>query len=344
MISDKAAVWLVAAAAFGVQMAVSARYGYDRDELYFLACGQHLAWGYVDQPALTPALARLDALLTGDTLVGLRALPALGLAALVLLTAAMARALGAGRGGQLLAAIATACCAEYLGAMHALTTTPVDFVCWAAVLLTVTRLLTSSDTRWWIALSGCAGVGMDAKWNIGFLVAALAAGFALTPATRPLLRSRHLAWAAVLFVVLAAPDFAWQALHGWPNFAVFSHLQQQAWPNRALYWPLQALYTSIVGVPLWVGGIATALRDARLRAVGIAAVTVIIVQFALGGKAYYPGGIYTFCFAAGATALAGRPLRHRARSYVVAAAVSTVISLPLLPAAALARFPVQKVN
>jgi hypothetical protein len=131
---------VVAAAAFGVEMAVSGRYGYDRDELYFLAAGRHLGWGYVDQPALTPLLARADALLTGDTLVGLRALPALGLAALVLLTAAMARALGAGRGGRLLAALATACCAEYLGAMHELTTTPVDFVGWALVLVAVTKL------------------------------------------------------------------------------------------------------------------------------------------------------------------------------------------------------------
>jgi 4-amino-4-deoxy-L-arabinose transferase-like glycosyltransferase len=343
-IINNKAVWLVAAAAFGVEMAVSGRYGYDRDELYFLASGRHLAWGYVDQPALTPLLARLDALLTGNTLVGLRALPALGLAALVLLTAAMARALGAGRGGQLLAAIATACCAEYLGAMHELTTTPVDFVGWAAALLAVTKLLARSDTRWWVALGACAGVGMDAKWNIGFLVAALAAGFAFTPAARPLLRSRHLAYAAVLFAVLAAPDFVWQALHGWPNIAVFGHLQQQAWQNRVLYWPIQVVYTSIVLVPLWVGGIGWALRDARLRVVGIAAVTVIVVQFALGGKGYYPGGIYTFCFAAGATALAGRPLRRRAVNYVVAGAVSALIALPLLPAAALARFPVQKVN
>ena len=338
------AVWLVAAAAFGVEMAVSGRYGYDRDELYFLAAGRHLGWGYVDQPALTPLLARVDALLAGDTLVGLRALPALGLAALVLLTAAMARALGGGRGGQTLAALATGCCAEYLGAMHELTTTPVDFVGWALVLLAVTKLITRCDPRWWIAVGGLAGLGMDAKWNIGFLVAALGLGFAVTPAARPLLRSRYLVGGAVLFAVLAAPDFVWQALHGWPNVAVFGHLNQQAWANRALYWPIQAVYTSIVLVPLWVGGIAWALRDARLRVVGVAAVAVIVVEFALGGKGYYPGGVYTFCFAAGATALPGRPLRRRAAAYCVAAAVSAVIALPLLPAAALARFPVQKVN
>jgi 4-amino-4-deoxy-L-arabinose transferase-like glycosyltransferase len=338
------AVWLVAAAAFGVEMAVSGRYGYDRDELYFLGAGRHLGWGYVDQPSLTPLLARIDAVATGDTLVGLRALPALGLAALVLLTAAMAGALGAGQGGRLLAALATACCAEYLGAMHELTTTPVDFVGWAATLLVVTTLLQRSDPRWWVAVGGSAGLGMDAKWNIGFLVAALGLGFAVTPAARPLLRSRYLVYGAVLFAVLAAPDVVWQALHGWPNFAVFDHLNQQAWQNRALYWPIQVVYTSIALVPLWVGGIAWALRDARLRVVGVAAAAVILAQFALGGKGYYPGGVYTFCFAAGATALSGRPLRRRAAVYCVAAAVSTVIALPLLPAAALARFPVQKVN
>ena len=132
-------------------MAVSGRYGYVRDELYFLSAGHHLAWGYVDQPALTPLLARLSAVLSGNTLAGLRVIPALGLAALVVLTAAMSRLLGAGRTGQLLAALATATCGEYLGAMHELTTTVPDFVFWAVTLYLVMRLLTSQDPRWWLA-------------------------------------------------------------------------------------------------------------------------------------------------------------------------------------------------
>ena len=156
------AVWLVAAAAFGAEMAVSARYGYVRDELYFLASGHHLALGGVDQPELTPVLARLDALVTGNTLAGLRALPALALAAMVLCTGSMARVLGADRRGQFIAALATACCAEYLGALHELTTTTPDFVCWTVTLLLVCRLLTSRDPRWWLAIGGVAGVGMAA--------------------------------------------------------------------------------------------------------------------------------------------------------------------------------------
>src|SRR6202035_3393615 len=86
---------LIAVAAFGLELAVSARYGYVRDELYFLAAGHHLAFGYVDQPALTPLLARISSAVPGNTLVGLRVLPALALAALVMATAAMSRLLGA---------------------------------------------------------------------------------------------------------------------------------------------------------------------------------------------------------------------------------------------------------
>ncbi len=348
VLTDKA-VWLVAAAAFGVEMAVSARYGYVRDELYFLASGHHLALGGVDQPELTPLLARLDTLVTGNTLVGLRALPALAFAAMVLCTGSMARVLGADRRGQLIAAVATACCAEYLGALHELTTTTPDLVCWTVALLLVTRLLASGDPRWWLAIGGAAGVGMTAKWNIGFLVGGLLLGFACTPAARPLLRSRYLALGAALFAVLAAPDFAWQALHGWPNFAVFHALQRDAWQNRLQYWPGQVLYTSIVLVPLWVGGAAWALRSGRYRPIGIAAVTLICAQFVLGGKIYYPGGIYTFLFAAGAAslsagALGSRSFRRRIAVYCLGAAIASLISLPVLPAAALARFPVQKIN
>src|SRR5437764_2135413 len=155
-------VTAIAIGAFCVEMAVSARYGYVRDELYFLTAGKHLAFGYVDQPPLTPLLARLAAVAGGNTLVGLRVVPALALAALVVLTAAMSRLLGAGRAGQLLAALGAATCAEFLGAMHELTTTTPDLVCWALTLLVVMRLLASGAPRWWLAVGGCVGVASEA--------------------------------------------------------------------------------------------------------------------------------------------------------------------------------------
>ncbi len=206
-------VFIVAAAAFAVEMAVSARYGYHRDELYFLEAGRHPAFGYVDQPPLTPLAARLAAVLFANSLAGLRVLPALGLSALVLLTAGMSRILGAGRAGQVLAAVCVASCAEFLGAMHLMSTTTPDFVAWAGLLYLVLRLLDSGEPRWWLAIGLVTGIAAEAKWTIWFLAAAVVAGFAVTPQRR-LLRSRYLLLGAVIAAALAAPDLIWQAAHG----------------------------------------------------------------------------------------------------------------------------------
>jgi Dolichyl-phosphate-mannose-protein mannosyltransferase len=352
-----------------VELAVSARYGYVRDELYFLSAGQHLAFGYVDQPPLTPLLARIAAALSGNTLVGFRILPALALAALVVMTAAMSRRLGAGRTGQLLAALAAATCGEYLGAMHELTTTTPDLVFWAATLLLVMQLLASQDRRWWVAIGGCAGMASEAKWNIGFLLAALAAGFLCTDARR-LLRSRYLLIGVLIAGALAAPDVVWQATHGWPGLDVFRALQTEAGHNRAVYWPAQILYTGVVLTPVWVAGVIWSLRSAaarRFRPVAIACVAVIALQFVLGGKAYYPGAAFTFLLAAGCVPLERRlaaraSVARRTRAargwpgrlvtpavlagaaMVAGAALAAPAALPFLPARALHAVPLQKIN
>src|SRR5689334_21867396 len=353
-----AGIAVIAAAAFAAEMAVSARYGYVRDELYFLSAGRHLAFGYVDQPPLTPLLARAAAELGGNTLVGLRLVPALGLAALVVMTAVMSRMLGAGRTGQLLAALAAATCGEYLGAMHELTTTTPDFVCWAVTLLLVAKLLDSRDLRWWLAIGTSIGVASEAKWDIAFLAAALAAGFLATDARR-LLRSRYLLAGCVIAAALAAPDVIWQAAHGWPSFDVFRALQDQAGHNRATYWLAQVLFTGLVLAPVWVTGAIWSVRSEaarRFRPVGIACVLVIVLQFVLGGKAYYAGGAYTFLLAAGCVPAerwlaARRPLAGRiapaavlAGAMVAVALVGAPVTLPVLPARTLHAFPVQKIN
>ena len=347
---------LVAAAAFGAELAVSARYGYVRDELYFLAAGHHLAFGYVDQPPLTPVLARLAELAGGGTLAGFRVLPAFVLAAVVMLTAGMSRALGAGRTGQLLAALAVATCGEYLGIGHELTTSTPDLLFWTVTLYLGVRLLASRDPRWWLAIGACAGIGAEAKWNIAFLLAAMAAGFGLSRPARGLLASRYLLAGVLIAVALAAPDLLWQAMHGWPNLAVFGALQGSAGQNRLLYWPAQLGFTGPVLAPVWVSGVVWSLRRGPgrpFRALGIACVAVIVVQFALGGKAYYPGGAYTFLLAAGTVPverwLAARRAPRRAIGWLTAAmlaggAIAAPISLSALPARALHTVPLQKIN
>jgi len=350
-------VILIAVLAFAAEMAVSARYGYHRDELYFLEAGRHPAFGYVDQPPLTPLAARLSSLLFANSLAGLRVLPALGLSALVLLTAGMSRILGAGRAGQVLAALCVACCAEFLGAMHLMSTTTPDFVAWAALLYLVLRLLDSGEPRWWLAIGLCTGIAAEAKWTIWLLAAALVAGFAVTPQRR-LLRGRYLLLGALIAAALAAPDLIWQAMHGWPNLEVFRVLQTAAGHNRAVYWPAQLLYTGFALTPIWVAGLAWCLRSesARpFRPAAIGAVLTIVLQFILGGKPYYSGGAYTFLLAAGSVPAArwlfpgpGSAWRSWRRGPLISGAIAALaavpVTIPVLPASILRTVPLQTIN
>jgi hypothetical protein len=237
--------------------------------------------------------------------------------------------------------------------MHELTTTTPDLVCWAVTLLLATRLLARQDPRWWLAIGAAVGIGAEAKWNIGFLVLALAAGLLATP-QRHLLRSRYLLFGALLAVALAAPDLVWQAAHGWPNLEVFRALQTQAGANRISYWPAQIFFTGPALTPIWVAGLVRTLRNpaARpFRPLGLACAIVIVLQFALGGKPYYPGGAYTFLFAAGSVA-AERWLATRKPGaavkmgavMLVSAAIGLPIAVPVLPARALHTLPLQKIN
>src|SRR6185437_16572659 len=162
-------------------------------------------------------------------------------------------------------------------------------------------LLASRDPRWWLAIGVSAGVASEAKWNIAFLVAALAAGFLVTEA-RGLLRSRYLLAGCLIAAALAAPDIIWQAAHGWPSIDVFRALQGEAGHNRATYWIAQVLFTGPVLARVWVTGAVWSLRSeaaGRFRPVAIACVISVVLQFVLGGKAYYPGAAYTFLLAAG---------------------------------------------
>jgi hypothetical protein len=242
--------------------------------------------------------------------------------------------------------------------MHELTTTTPDFVLSAVTLLLTAKLLASRDPRWWLAVGACVGVASEAKWNIAFLVAALAAGFGVTGARR-LLRSRYLLAGCLIAAALAAPDLLWQAAHGWPSIDVFRALQGQAGHNRAVYWMAQVLYTGPVLTPVWATGAMWSVRSEaarRFRALGIACVAVVAAQFVLGGKAYYPGAAYTFLLAAGCVPLerwlaARRPLAGRIRPAAVMAAamlagavIAAPVTLSVLPARALHTVPLQKIN
>jgi hypothetical protein len=328
------------------------RYGYFRDELYFIACSKHLAWGYVDQPPLVAVAAWLAAP-GGYQLVALRALPILAAGGTVYLVVRLTKELGGGAFAQTLSGLATLLMPAYLLLGNTLTTTSVEPFFWTlAIYLTIrlVRAQVASRPGLWLALAVIVALGAYAKYSIVLLVGALVAGLLLTKERGTLLTPYALC-AAGLTLLLLAPNLAWQAAHGWPFFEVvrgdaahrpaFANgltLEYRNLSSNATAFALeQLLYTNPLAVLVWLTGIVAPFRVAALRDlrfIALAYVVLFLAAVALGAKGYYIIGIYATLLAMGAVAIerVAAPLRSAVLGALAAVAILALpLSLPVLP-------------
>ena len=297
-----------------VELAVSGRYGFQQDELYFIVAGRHLAFGYVDQPPLVPLLTRISDVL-GISPTAIRVIPALAGGAVVVIAARLAALFGAGRFGRVLAALATACAPIVIGATHIGNTTPLDLLAWAAVLLCVTTALLRHRPYWWLGAGAAAGAGLENNNLMVMLLAGLALGI-LVSEHRPVLRTRWPWLGAGIAAVIWAPNLIWQATHGWPQLAMASALHQQN-TSAADYvggLPAQLVYLGLLVIPLTIAGFIRLWRTPELRFIAVAATVIVVYVLAwVPGKVYYTDGMAPAVLAAGSwrpsagsPALAGR--------------------------------------
>jgi len=208
-----AALLLAALLLAALLIAFSGRYGYHRDELYFLADGRHLAWGYPDQPPLVPVIARLMSDLAPASLVVLRLPSAAASAALVVLTGLIAREFGAERTAQALAAICIAVAPLVVGAGQLLSTTTFDLPAWALASWLIVRILRTGNDRLWLAVGLVTGAGLFASDLVAFLLFAVVVALAVAGPRRPF-GSPWLYAGGVIALAMWVPYLAWQASHG----------------------------------------------------------------------------------------------------------------------------------
>src|SRR5437899_2128584 len=163
-------------------MAVADRYGWHRDELYYLASSRHLALGYVDYPPVTPLLARLDQAIFPGSLPALRLLTVLAGAAIIIVTALIARELGGNQLAQILAALAVLISPMFVGANILFQTVSFDELVWAVACLLFVRLLRGANPREWMLLGLLFGVGLETKYTVIGLGIAMLIGLISTRA------------------------------------------------------------------------------------------------------------------------------------------------------------------
>ncbi|MDT0166596.1 glycosyltransferase family 39 protein [Actinotalea sp. AC32] len=326
-------------------------YGYHRDELYFRVLEP--AWGYVDQPPLMPFLVRT---LSGvvDAPWAVRIPSALAAGVSVVLAAHLTRELGGGRSAQAWSGWMLASAPATLVLGHLGATAAIDLAVWLGIALCAVRALLRPAPAWWLAAGAVAGLGTWNKWLLaGLLVSGLAGLLAVGP--RRELRSPWLVGGVVVAVVIAAPNLAHQATHGWPQLAMGAALRaDHAAEVRPLVVPFLGVLLGPPLVPVWVAGWWALWRRPAWRPVRFVAVAfpVLVVLTVLGGaQLYYPTGLLAVLLAAGCVPLAELMARTRERwrphvagTVAVNGVVAAVVALPLLPVDALVRTPVPALN
>ncbi len=327
----------------------SGGYGYHRDELYFRMLPP--AWGYVDQPPLTPVLARLSTHLA-DQPWALRVPATLAAAASVVLIALVVRELGGGRAAQALAAWGYAFAALPLMLGHVLLTSTVDLPLLILVVLAVLRGV-RDDPRAWLWGGAVVGVTTYNRLLVTVVVAGLVLGLLILGPRRPL-RSRWPWVGALVAMLVGLPNVVYQAAHDWPQLAMGQALADNNAADVRSELPL--LLVVMLGPPLvvvWVVGIGWLLRRERRGSLGFLAVGLaglVVFTFASGAQPHYPVHLLSVAFAAGCVPVAAWLARRPARRVgavallVVNAAASVLLALPVVPLATVGATPLPDIG
>ncbi len=333
-----------------IQFAGVNHYGFFRDELYYMACGEHLAWGYIDQPPFIAFVAWLVRHLFGNSLLAIRLFPVLAGAAVVWLTGTLARELGGGKLAQFLAAAAILLAPANLAFDSFFSMNAFEPLFWLLCAWIVVRIVKGASPKLWLAFGAVAGMGLENKHSMLVFGFALAAGLLLSGESR-LFRSKWIWIAALIALVLFLPNLIWESRHGWPQIEVVRNAQQfknaDISPPRFVF--EQILFLHPLEFPLWLGGLIWyfASREAkRFRFLGWTYLIILGIFIALRGKTYYPLPIYPVLMAAGGVAFerfvaapSRRWLAFAFPTLVIVGGLATApFGVPLLPVTAFLRY------
>lgn len=331
-------VLLIAALKFFLHLMVAGRYGYFRDELYYIACSRHLDWGYVDQPPLIALVTWLEMHVGGPSLHSLRFLPAVAGVALVVLAARLARELGAGKFGQWFAALATSCIGVNFVVHYLMTMNAFEPLLWTALAYFVARIVNTGDQRWWIAFGIVAGIGLQNKYSIVLMAGGLVAGVLFTPERRSLLRPWIWIAGGIAFLIFL-PNFIWNVQRHWPFLELIGNIKKEGRDVEVGAGEFFRQQILIVGPQLfliWIVGLYSLLAGTlrRYRALGIAYLFAMAVLIVTHGKHYYLAPAYTTLMCAGAVAIErfveGRRLVWLKPVAATLVVLGTIYAMPLV--------------
>ena len=316
-------------------------FGYFRDEFYYVMCGRHLAWGYVDHGPVVAVQARMAETLFGDSLLGIRMLSAVAGAIRVFLTGILCWSLGGRRAAQGLAMLMMLLAPLYLSMDGYLSMNSWESAFWMTSLLAIIMVLRGGSAWfWWTVLGVAAGIGLLNKPSEVFFLGTMGVALLVSPQRRVLF-TRQAAWGIALLCLIALPNLVWQIHNHWATLE-FLHNDKVQGKNIRFSPPAfvlnQVLVLGVIGAFVWVAGLVHLLRQRDRRWIGLTYLLLLALMITMGAKDYYFAPIYPVMFAAGGIAwerryaLRKRVAQNRLIGWPVLTAITVVLSIVFFPA------------
>lgn len=335
----------IAAFSFVLHMVFNGRYGYFRDEFDYIACGRHLAWGYVDQPPTVPILSRICLVIFGDSLRSVRLVPALTSSALIVLTGIIARELGGRRFAVALTAVTILVAPIYLSGGSLLTTNcDLEVLLWMGCVYCTILAAKRNEPRYWLWFGVVAGIGMQEKYSIAVLGFAIVAGLLLTGQRRFLL-SKWMWLGGLAALLIFLPNLLWNFAHDWPFVQLMRNIKADGRDvvlSPWQYFVQQVLLLFPLSALVWITGIIAFLVARRFkpyRFLGWAYLVAFTVFVVLKGVGYYLAPIYPVYLAAGCVVIDDAIDRFRQLwlkpviigLFLAGGAIFAPLAMPILP-------------
>lgn len=333
----------LAVATLTFHLVLNGRYGYFRDELYYIACSEHLDWGFVDHPPLIAVVTWFSRRVFGESLHAIRFLPAAAGALKVALAGLIARQLGGGRFAQAIAALAVLTVPVYLNIDNILSMNAFEPLFWMGCVMVLIRILQGGDPRLWLVFGLLAGLGLENKHSTLFFGVAVIVGLLLTPARRAL-KDKWIWLGGAVALLIFLPNLIWQMQRGFPTLELLRNVE--ATGKNVVLSPVEFIKQQVMIMqwllfPLWLAGLTVFLfakKQKEFRVLGWTYLLLSALFIVFHGKNYYLVPIYPMLFAGGAIALEKGISRTGmqwlkpavALLIVIAGAVSAPIVLPIL--------------
>jgi hypothetical protein len=326
-----------------IHFLTNGNYGYFRDEFYYIACSDHLAWGYVDQPPLSIFILAINRLLLGDSIFALRLLPALAGALTVIITGLMVRQLGGGRFAQALAALAVIITGVYLSLNSFYSMNSFDLLFWALSFYILILIIKKDKPKLWLLFGLVAGLGLMNKYSMLFFGFGLLGGLLLT-SHRKYLLSKWFWLAALIAFVIVLPHIIWEIQYDFPSIEFMRNASQyKIYPVSPLeFLSGQLLLLSFINAPLCLVGLYYYFfhKDGKTyRLFGWIFIIILIIMITLKAKVYYIAPVYSMLFASGA--LVTEKFIHKLKwrwlkpafisLMIIAGIIVSPIAIPVLP-------------